>query len=114
VFGRTTNHKVVRTRFLQYPTNNPISPERQNMTGTEKHYLADGTEVKLGMRVKDYDAKYGTIPYQARNVEELTKVHVHGERETCNAWFHVLRDDNTWSTMDCSRMIAEGGKYDRA
>lgn len=78
-----------------------------------KHTLADGTEVTLGMRIKDYDCKYGVIVDLDTNRTALEEEHVPGERSTCNAWFRVQRDDGTCSTMDCSRMIAEGGRYDR-
>lgn len=89
-----------------------------------RHVLADGTELKLGMRVKDYDAKYGEIigpdtvttqyeHFAGRNREQLELEHVPGERSTCNAWFYVMRDDGSFTSMDCSRMIAEGGRWDR-
>jgi hypothetical protein len=78
-----------------------------------KHVLADGSPVVLGMRVKDYDAKYGVILDNQRNERELDRSHVPGERSTCTAWFQVLRDDGTQSSMDCSRMIAQGGRWDQ-
>jgi hypothetical protein len=81
------------------------------------HYLADGAEVKLGMRVVDYDRKHGVIVDDSeemypRNTEALLEDHS-GGLKTCEAWFRVARDDGSTTSMDCSRMIAEGGKLDR-
>lgn len=90
------------------------------------HRLADGTEVVLGMRVKDYDCKYGVIEDSPRNVQALDNEHQmrtsggiipitpdKDSSHTCEAWFTVRCDDGGTSTMDCSRMIAEGGRFDR-
>jgi hypothetical protein len=89
------------------------------------HRLADGTPVVLGMRVRDYDRRYGVIEDSPANEAELKLEHMtlsSGEAKmistdmdgfyTCEAWFYVRRDDGTKSSMDCSRMIAEGGRLD--
>lgn len=98
-----------------------------------QHTLGDGVPLVLGMAVKDYDARYGRIatveddPYKgARNEAELAKPHVTtrsgvtkdipvGEDHlyTCDSWFHVVREDGTSTSMDCSRMVMRDGRYDR-
>lgn len=96
-----------------------------------EHRLADGTPVRLGMRVVDYDRQHGVIIDDSdarfpRNAVEIKKRHEHRTTSgitpieprqdgshTCEAWFDVLRDSGGKSSMDCSRMIAEGGRLDR-
>lgn len=92
------------------------------------HRLADGRPVELGMRVVDYDRKHGLIEDSERNRAELAKPHStrvgakHGTQPitpemdaayTCESWFDVVRDEGGKSYMDCSRMVAEGGRLDR-
>lgn len=97
------------------------------------HVIADGTPLVLGLAVKDYDAQYGRIatieddPYKgARNEAELAKPHQttrsgvttdipanEDHLYTCDSWFDIIREDGKWTTMDCSRMVAKGGRYDR-
>jgi alcohol dehydrogenase YqhD (iron-dependent ADH family) len=90
------------------------------------HRLADGSDVTLGKRVVDYDRNRGVIEDSPRNVRQLEKAHEHRTsngiepippgsegRLTCEAWFDVVLDEGGTSYMDCSRMIAEGGRLDK-
>jgi hypothetical protein len=85
---------------------------RQHWADIVSHRLADGTIVELGLRVVDYDRNRGFIEDSDRNREALAEDHRDGGA-TCEAWFDVIRDIGGKSYMDCSRMIAEGGRYDK-
>jgi hypothetical protein len=105
--------------------------ENDQAPAMRAHVLADGTPLTLGMRVVDYDRKHGVIVDDRdarfpRNAVALDVPHQHRTssgvqpippgREaayTCEAWFDVLCDDGSTSWMDCSRMVAEGGRLDR-
>lgn len=80
-----------------------------NWTDTSK--TNDGVEVTIGLRVHDYDWKWGVVESPACACSYTASDH--GTTSLCDnwdGWWNVRRDDGTRSLMDGTRLNTKGWK----
>lgn len=69
-------------------------------------HTSDGVPISIGLRVRDYDNKIGTIT-RAPDVYELSATTCWPAPGHNGHWWGVTREDGTFSTFDGSRLTTK-------
>lgn len=70
----------------------------------------DGVPIRVGLRVKDYDAMTGTVVQAPRAYEIEFDAVCHSGPGHNGHWWTVRRDDGTEKEFDGSRLTTRGAK----